>query len=74
MGNFCYISIIQNGNNMKPQMKLDMRISIDGAHKQRYTEAEILNEFSNHNVELNRTLVIRKSDGAVLGEILTAKN
>jgi hypothetical protein len=56
---------------MKPQMILNMRISVDSCQKQRYAEAEILKEFSNHNVELNRTLVVRKSDGAVLGEILT---
>jgi hypothetical protein len=56
---------------MKPQMILNMRISVDITQKQRYSENEILNEFDNHNVKLNRTLVIRKSDGAVLGEILT---
>ena len=52
-------------------MTLKMRISIDSSHKQRFTEDEILNEFDNHNVKLERNLVIRKSDGAVLGEILT---
>lgn len=52
-------------------MILFMRISIDSSHKQRFTEDEILNEFSKDNVKIERKLVIRKSDGAVLGEILT---
>jgi len=55
----------------KPKMILNMRISIDSAHKQRFTEDEVLKEFSNHNIRIDRTLVIRKHDGAVLGEILT---
>ena len=49
----------------KPQMILKMRISVDCTQKQRYTENEILTEFANHNVKIERTLVIRKNDGAV---------
>jgi len=56
---------------MKPRMVLNMRISTDSAQNQRFSETEVLNEFANHNVKLVRTLVVRESDGAVLGEILT---
>lgn len=55
---------------MKPQMLLRMRISIDSAHKQRFTEEEVMLEFANDNVYVERKLVIRKTDGAVIGEIL----
>ncbi len=55
---------------MKPQMLLKMRISVDSSHKQRYTEEEINFEFSNDNIKIERKLVIRKTDGAVIGEIL----
>ncbi len=55
---------------MKPQMLLKMRISIDSAHKQRYTEEEIILEFANDNIKIERKLVVRKTDGAVMGEIL----
>lgn len=55
---------------MKPQMLLMMRISIDSSHKQRYTEEEIKLEFTNNNIKIERKLVVRKTDGAVMGEIL----
>ena len=55
---------------MKPRMTLNMRISTDSTQTQRFTEDEVLSEFTNHNVKLVRTLVVRKTDGAVLGEIL----
>ena len=58
---------------MKPQMKLNMRLSVDSAQKQRYTEEEIAEEFNNDNVSIIRKLIIRKGDGAVLGEINTEK-
>lgn len=51
-------------------MILNMRISVDVSHKQRYTEEEIALEFNNNNIEIQRKLVIRKTDGAVMGEIL----
>lgn len=54
----------------KPKMVLNMRISVDICQRQRYTEAEINKEFSNDNVKIERKLVIRKNDGAVLGEII----
>ena len=60
----------------KPKMKINLRISVDSTQKQRYTEEEILNEFLNCGVEIqpsgvgNKPLIIRKRDGAVMGEIL----
>lgn len=56
---------------MKPQMTLTMRISVDSYQKQRFTEDEIKTEFNKDNVTIDRRLVVRKSDGAVMGEILT---
>lgn len=55
---------------MKPQMLLKMRISVDLSQQQRYTENEINLEFAKDNIKIERKLVIRKSDGAVMGEIL----
>ena len=55
---------------MKPQMSLKMRISVDSSQKQRYTEDEIMTEFINDNIKIERKLVVRKTDGAVMGEIL----
>ena len=55
---------------MKPQMLLKMRISVDSSQKQRYTEEEIMFEFTKDNIRIERTLVIRKTDGAVMGQIL----
>jgi len=55
---------------MKPQMLLKMRISVDSSQKQRYTEEEINLEFAKDNIKIERKLVIRKTDGAVMGEIL----
>ena len=55
---------------MKPQMLLKMRISVDSSQKQRYLEEEINLEFAKDNIILSRKLVIRKTDGAVMGEIL----
>ena len=57
-------------------MILDIRISVDSSQKQRYTEEEIKNEIKNENVNIKLTegqktpLLIRKNDGAILGEIL----
>lgn len=51
-------------------MLLNIRISVDSSQKQRYTEEEIILEFSNDNIKIERKLVIRKTDGAVMGEIL----
>ena len=56
---------------MKPKMTFNFRISIDDCHKQRYTENEIRTEIRNDNVVIQRGLLVRKGDGAVLGEILT---
>jgi len=55
---------------MKPQMTLKMRISVDSSQTQRYTEEEIMIEFTKDNIKIERKLVIRKTDGAVMGEIL----
>ena len=55
---------------MKPQMILNMRISVDSSQKQRYTEEEIKMEFSKDNIKIERKLVVRKTDGAVMGEIV----
>jgi len=55
---------------MKPQMLLNMRISVDSSQKQRYSEEEINLEFANDNIKIERKLVVRKTDGAVMGEIL----
>lgn len=55
---------------MKPQMVLKMRISVDSSQTQRYTEEEINLEFSKDNIKIEKTLVVRKTDGAVMGQIL----
>lgn len=65
----CYYKLLKL-NDMKPQMLLKMRISVDSSQKQRYTEEEINLEFTKDNIEIERKLVIRKTDGAVMGEIL----
>ncbi len=51
-------------------MNLTMRISVNECHKQRFTEEDIKQEFAKDNVKIERTLVVRKSDGAVIGQIL----
>lgn len=58
---------------MKPETILNMRISVDSSQKQRYSKADISLEFENDNITIERKLVIRKSDGAVMGEILIHK-
>jgi len=58
---------------MKPQITLNMRISVTSSQEQRYTEEEIQREFDNDNVKIDRRLVVRKTDGAVMGEILKNK-
>ena len=55
---------------MKPKMNIEIRISVDSAQTQRYTEEEISQEFNNDNILLIRKLITRKTDGAVMGEIL----
>jgi hypothetical protein len=55
---------------MKPQMLLKMRISIESSGKQRYTKEEINSEFAKDNIKIELKLVIRKTDGSVMGEIL----
>ena len=56
--------------NMKPQVSLKMRISINSSGEQRFTYDEIMFEFVNNNINIIQRLVIRKTDGAVMGEIL----
>ena len=51
-------------------MILNVRISVDSSQKQRYTEDEIIFEFMNDNIKIERKLIVRKTDGAVMGEIL----
>lgn len=51
-------------------MIFNVRISIDSAGTQRYTEEDIYKELSNDNIKIDRKLLIRKHDGAVMGEIL----
>ncbi len=54
----------------KPQMLLNVRISVDCSQKQRYTPREIQQEFSNDNIKIERTLIVKKTDGAVMGQVL----
>jgi len=61
-----------------PKMTLDIRISVDSCQTQRYTEDEINQLIKDEKVLIKSTsqgspLLIRKSDGAVLGEILFKK-
>lgn len=58
---------------MKPTMNICVRISTDSAQTQRYTEKEIEHEFSVNNIDIQKNLIIRKSDGAVMGEMFYAK-
>ena len=55
---------------MKPQSYIRIRHSVDSAQQMRYTHDEIVNEFLNDNVKIEKALIVRKSDGAVMGEIL----
>ena len=55
---------------MKPTMILNIRISVDSSQSQRYTEKEIMKEFDDDNILIERKLIIRKTDGAVMGGIL----
>lgn len=59
---------------MKPKMNINIRISIDDCHTQRYTEEEIFNEFLINNINIENRLIIRKNDGAVMGELLDTVN
>lgn len=52
-------------------MILRMRMSVDGSHTQRYTEEQVVAEFAADNIKIEHKLVIRKNDGAVMGEILS---
>lgn len=59
----------------KPKMLLELRISIDEAQRQRFTENEVMKEMRNNNVEISNpnkktSLLLRKSDGKVIGEFL----
>jgi hypothetical protein len=60
----------------KPKMILNIRISNDEAGNQRYTNNQIISEIKKGNVNIELSggnkvpLLIRKKDGAVLGEIL----
>jgi hypothetical protein len=59
----------------KPKMKLNIRISIDSAGQQKYTNDQIIFDIKKGNVDIKLSdggapLLIRKNDGAVLGEIL----
>ena len=42
---------------MKPKMTLDIRISIDSSHKQRYTDEEIHAELRKCNVSIGKTSI-----------------
>ncbi len=55
---------------MKPSMSLTIRISVDSSQKQRYTEKEIISSLLKNNIKFNRNLLIRETDGAVMGELL----
>lgn len=55
---------------MKPKMIFNFRISVDECQKQRFTEEEIANEFKKDNVTIHHGLLVRKSDGAVMGGFL----
>ena len=55
---------------MKPQIDLKMRISVTIEQEQRYTKEDIQKEFDKDNIKIERRLVVRKTDGAVMGEIL----
>lgn len=54
----------------KPKMIFNFRISIDSSWKRRYSEDQIKLEIKNDNVLIERGLLIKKNDGAVLGEFL----
>ena len=54
----------------KPTMIFDFRLSTDSSGKQRYSKSQIKTEISNDNVIIEKRLLVRKYDGAVLGEFL----
>ena len=56
---------------MKPTMFLKLRISTDSCQNQRFSEDDFLKEFDDDNIKIDRRLIIRISDGAIMGEILT---
>lgn len=61
---------------MKPRMTFDFRISTYSGNDQRYTEDEIRTEIRNGNVRIDLSgggkvpLLVRNTDGAVMGEFL----
>jgi len=55
---------------MKPTITLKMRVSVDSIQNQRFSKNEIIQAFNSDNVSIQKNLVIRKSDGAVMGEIM----
>jgi len=56
---------------MKPTITLKMRVSVDSAQNQRFSKNEIIQAFNNDNVSIQKNLIIKKTDGAVMGEIMT---
>jgi len=59
---------------MKPTLDLKIRISTDSCQNKRFDEDDYLKELDNDNIKIERKLIIRKSDGAVMGEFLTDVN
>lgn len=55
---------------MKPTMYIKLRISTDTSWNQRFTEEEIMEDLLNNRINIHNSLLIRKKDGAVMGEIL----
>ncbi len=64
------ISDVRSIKSNKPQMLFNFRISNDSSGTQRFAEDEIKNEIKSDNVLIERGLLIRKSDGKVIGEFL----
>ena len=57
---------IKTNFNLKPTMEFTFRISVDSCLTQRFTEEQI----KTSGVTIERGLLIRKRDGAVMGEFL----
>ena len=61
---------IKTNFNLKPTMEFAFRISVDSCLTQRFTEEQIKTEIKTSGVTIERGLLIRKRDGAVMGEFL----
>lgn len=58
----------------KSQMTLNIRISSDSTGNQKYTKDDIIFEIINENINFVKQLLVRKTDGVIMGEVIITNN